>query len=170
MRPRVFGAADLIQIGRSGRGAIESGLGNGSVDYLVGSELSFQNPRFLKGPFGIEKLNLTVTPFYLIDLLGVTNDRLLREEWGLAMEVRKDFSELLERFFVSLGVEGKQTATAQLDGPRVDGERIFSPRRVTGKLIPKFTLDRRDSPLNPSKGFFLRFQPELVSGDALSEN
>jgi len=170
LRPRVFGAADLIQLGQSGRGAVESGPTSGSVDYLVGSELSFVNPRFLKGPLGVEKLNLTVTPFYLIDLLGVTNDRLLREEWGLAMEVRKEFSEVLERFFVSVGVEGKQTATAPLDGPRVDGERIFSPRRVTGKLIPKFTLDRRDSPLNPSRGYFLRLRPELVSGDALSRN
>ncbi len=173
LRPRVFGAADMVQLGDLGIATAEgepTGGVDGEVDHLFGAELAFEDPRFLKGALGVEKLHLTVTPFYLVDLLGVTNDQLLREEWGLAMEVRKELTEIMDRFFVSFGVEGKQTATASLEGPRVDGERIFSPRRVTGKLIPKLTLDKRDSPLNPSSGYFLRLRPELVSGDALSEN
>lgn len=173
LEPNIFGAADVLQLSRRGASAARgegqrAATGFGGVDYLVGAELPLRDPRFLKGVFGIDKLHLTVTPFYLIDLLGVTNDRLLREEWGVASEMRKELSELLERFFVSFGIEVKQTATAPVGGPTVEGERVFSPRRVTGKLIPKFTLDRRDSPLNPSRGFFLQLQPELVSGDALS--
>ena len=168
LKPRIFGAADLIQVSDFGAAVLSPERDTRRVDYLLGAELALEHPLFLKCPLGIDKLQLTVTPFYLIDLLGVTNDQLLREEWGLALEVRKELSEVLDRFFVSLGLEGKQAATAPVDGPRVGGERIFSPRRVTGKLIPKFTLDRRDSPLNPSKGFFLRLQPELVTGDAFS--
>jgi len=168
--PKVFAAGDLLQLSRES-GALLGGGREGSttgIDYLVGVELPLRDPRFLKGALGIEKLQLTVTPFYLIDLLGVNNDRLLREEWGLASELQKELSGLLERFFVSFGVELKQTATAPVGGPVVQGDRVFSPRRVTGKLIPELTLDRRDSPLNPSSGYFLQFQPELVSGDALS--
>ena len=168
LEPRVFAAADLIQVGDYVVTGLSPEAETGRIDYLVGAELAFENPRFLKRPLGVEKLSLTVTPFYIIDLLGVTNDQLLREEWGLALEVRKELSEILERFFVSLGLEGKQSATAPIDGPRLDGERIFSPRRITGKLIPEMTLDRRDSPLNPTKGFFTRLRPEIVSGDALS--
>ena len=169
LEPTIFAAADLLQATGAAIDLLSGNLPTSPrVDYLLGAELSFRHPRFLKKALGVDKLLLTVTPFYLIDLLGVTNDQLLREEWGLALEVRKELSEILDRFFVSLGFEGKQTATAPLEAPVRDGERIFSPRRITGKLIPKLTLDRRDSPLNPSKGFFLRLQPELVSGDALS--
>ena len=66
------------------------------------------------------------------------------------------------------GVAALSVDADLVDGPVVDGERIFSPRRVTGKLIPKVTLDLRDSPLNPSKGIYAQLQPELVSGDAFS--
>jgi outer membrane protein insertion porin family len=170
LEPRVFGAADMVQLSNYWLTDAEGGAPGGQIDHLLGAEIAFEDPRFLKGALGIDKLHLTVTPFYLVDLLGVTNDQLLREEWGLALEFRKELTEVMDRFFVSFGVEGKQTATTSVEGPRVDGERIFSPRRVTGKLIPKLTLDRRDSPLNPSKGYFLRLRPELVSGDALSRN
>ncbi len=166
LSPHVFTAVDLLDVTRlaqSGSGGLSPAL-----DYLVGAELVFRHPRFLKGLTGVDKLFLTVTPFYLIDLLGVVNDQLVREEWGLRLEVRKDLSELVDRLYVSLGFEGKQAATAPINGPRVDGERIFSPRRTTGTLIPELTLDRRDNPLNPTKGFFLKFTPEYVTGDALS--
>jgi outer membrane protein insertion porin family len=166
LSPHVFTAVDLLDVSRlaqSGAGGLRPAL-----DYLVGAELVFRHPRFLKGLTGVDKLFLTVTPFYLIDLLGVVNDQLVREEWGVRLEVRKDLSELVDRLYVSLGFEGKQAATAPINGPRIDGERIFSPRRTTGTLIPELTLDRRNSPLNPTKGFFLKFTPEYVTGDALS--
>lgn len=170
LEPTIFSAVDLLQLTTYGSTSVrdQEFATPEELDYLVGAELPLRHPRFLKRAFGIDKLHLTVTPFYMLDLLGVSNDQLLREEWGLLAEVRKDLSEFVERLFVSFGIEGKQAATAPLDGPVVDGERVFSPRRVTGKLIPKVTFDRRDSPLNPSRGYFLQLQPELVSGDALS--
>lgn len=170
LEPRLFGAVDTLQFGRLATSATRRDTDPrvGQVDYLAGAELVYRNPRFLKESTGIDKLLLTVVPFYLIDLVGVSNDRLLREEWGVRMEVRKELTELLDRLFVSLGLEGKQAATTVREGPRRNGRRLFSPRRITGTLIPEISLDRRDSPLNPSDGFLLRLRPELVSGDALS--
>ncbi|MFB6263389.1 MAG: POTRA domain-containing protein, partial [Bradymonadaceae bacterium] len=170
IRPRIFGAADMVELSRFGGAAVSDSAGPQfrSIDYLFGAEFAYRDRRFLKRALGVDKLSLTVRPFYFIDLLGVTNDELLREEWGLRLELRKELVELLRGFYVRFGLEGKQSAIWPVGGPRVDGERIFSPRRFTGKLIPELTLDRRDSPLNPKKGYYLRFKPQYVTGDALS--
>ncbi len=171
-RPRIIGATDTFDLYRlgadTGRGVGVAGDAGG-LDYLFGAELIYTHPRFLRGQTGIDELFLTVTPFYLIDLLGVSTEQVLREEWGLRLELRKELHELMDRFFVTLGTEAKQASTWVAGDLRVDGERVFSPRRATAKLMPELTLDRRDSPLNPGDGFQLQFQPELVSGDALSE-
>ena len=172
-RPRIIGATDTLDLARLGADTtddVEAAGGITGLDYLVGAELIYNHPRFLRGQTGIDELFLTVTPFYLQDLLGVTTEGVLREEWGLRLELRKELVELMERFYVSMGVEAKQAATWTPGDQRMDGERVFSPRRATGKLMPELTLDRRDSPLNPSEGFHLGFQPELVSGDALAQD
>lgn len=172
-RPRLIGAVDTLDLYRLGADTtqeLEAATDLRSLDFLLGAELIYNHPRFLRSQFGVDKLFLTVTPFYLIDLLGVDNERVRREEWGLRLEVRKELFELLERFYLTFGVEAKQAATWGPGDLRVGGERVFSPRRTTGKLIPEFTLDRRDSPLNPTKGYHLQFQPEIVSGDALSQD
>lgn len=165
-RPRLIGAFDTLQLFRAGTES--AGLGSAQpvteLDYLVGTELIYEHPRFLKSVSGVDKLSLTVSPFYLLDLLGVSNEDVLREEWGLRAELRKELVEVLERLYLSFGIEGKQGALWTPADPMRDGRRIFSPRRITGKLIPELTLDRRDSPLNPREGFYVQVQPALVSG------
>jgi outer membrane protein assembly factor BamA len=169
-RPRLIGAFDANQIFEAGTDT--AGLSRGSqpvdeLDYLLGAELIYNHPRFLKGLTDIDKLSLTVAPFYLLDLLGVNYDNVLREEWGLRLELRKQLTEILERLYLSIGIEGKQAALWTPSDRTVDGERIFSPRRVTGKLVPELTLDRRDSPLNPTEGYYVQLQPGLVTGATL---
>ena len=169
-RPRLIGAFDAMQLFEAGTdtaGISQQSVSSAQLDYLVGAELIYNHPRFLKGWTDIDKLSLTVTPFYLLDLLGVTQEKVLREEWGLRMEVRKQLTEVLERLFVSFGIEGKQAALWTPADPTLDGERIFSPRRVTGKLVPELTLDRRDSPLNPREGYYIQLQPAAVTGATL---
>ncbi|TDP76773.1 outer membrane protein assembly factor BamA [Bradymonas sediminis] len=170
-RPRVIGAFDSLQLFQAGTES--AGLASAdpvkALDYLVGAELIYEHPRFLKGWTGVDKLALTISPFYMLDLVGVSEENILREEWGLRLGLRKELRELLERLYVSFGIEGKQAALWTPADPTVDGRRIFSPRRVTGKLIPEVTLDRRDSPLNPSQGYYVQAQPALVSGATLAQ-
>lgn len=172
-RPRIIGATDTLDLYRLGADTtreLEVASDVTGLDYLFGAELIYSHPRFLRGQMGVNELLLTITPFYLVDLLGVTTEQVLREEWGLRLELRKELYEVMERFYIKFGVEAKQAATWTPGELRVDGERVFSPRRATGKLIPELRIDRRDSPLNPTEGFHVQFQPELVSGDALAQD
>src|SRR5690554_7633403 len=65
----------------------------------------------------------------MLDLLGVSEENILREEWGLRLGLRKELRELLERLYVSFGIEGKQAALWTPADPTLNGRRIFSPRR-----------------------------------------
>jgi outer membrane protein assembly factor BamA len=138
-----------------------------ALDFLVGAEVIYTHPRFMKSLFGIDQLNLSVSPFYLLDLVGVVIQQVLREEWGLRAEFRKEILDWFDRVYTQFGVEFKQISTFETGDPIVGGERIFSPRRTVGKLSPEIALDGRNSPLNPTKGYLLRLNPEFVSGDAL---
>lgn len=170
-RPRLIGAFDTLQLFRAGTES--AGLASADpvkeLDYLIGAELIYEHPRFLKGWTGVDKLSLTISPFYMLDLLGVSEENILREEWGLRLNLRKELEEILQRLYVSFGIEGKQAALWTPADPTVGGLRVFSPRRVTGKLIPEVTLDRRDSPLNPGEGYYIQAQPALVSGATLAQ-
>jgi outer membrane protein insertion porin family len=168
-RPRVIGAIDTLQLFRYTTASADLGSfsANEQVDYLIGAELIYNHPRFLKGLTSVDKLSLTIAPFYLLDLIGISNEQVLREEWGLRLELQKELEEVLDRLFFTFGIEGKQAALWTPANPIIDGTRVFSPRRVTGKLVPELTLDRRDSPLNPKKGYFARLQPGIVSGATL---
>lgn len=173
LQPRGLAAVDTLQIA-----ALSTGLATRALtfaesfkqlDYLVGLELVYNHPRFLKVRAGVDRLALTVAPYYLLDLLGVTNNNLLREEFGARSELRKELRELLDRLFATVGLEGKLVATRSPESSAFDlrGDELFSPRRTVGKIYMDFTLDRRDSPLNPTEGYFLQFAPQWVSGDAL---
>ncbi len=173
-RPRIIAATDTLELFRLGSGGprdVDAAQSSSGLDYLFGAELIYTHPRFLRSQFGVDQLHLTVTPFYLVDLLGVTRERhLLREEWGLRLELRKELEELMDRLYLTMGFEAKQAATWTRGDLRRGGDRLFSPRRATGKVVSELTLDRRDSPLNPSEGYRVRFTPELVSGDALAQD
>ncbi len=168
LQPHVIGAFDtfdLVRLGTDTAGGDATELT--TLDFLVGAEVIYSHPRFMKSLFGVDKLNLSVAPFYLLDLVGVVTQQVLREEWGLRSELRKEFLNLFDRIYTQLGVEFKQIATFEAGDPVVGGERIFSPRRTVGKLTPEIALDGRNSPLNPTEGYFARLIPEFVSGDAL---
>jgi outer membrane protein insertion porin family len=170
VQPRIISAVDTLDIGRVAAGVadeLESASEIRTVDYVFGSEIIFSHPRFLKSALGIDKLFATLSPFYVIDLVGVINRQVLREEGGVRVELRKELTELLNRLFLKFGIEVKSIASFAPGGPVIDGERIFSPRRTIGKITPELALDRRNSPLNPTKGFIARVEPSLVSGDAL---
>ena len=172
LRPRVISAVDVLDVGRLAAVSAQELPGANeirSVDYVVGTEIVFSNPRFLKSAFGVDKLYATLAPFYIIDLVGVINRQVLREEGGVRIEFRKELSELLQRLFLKLRIEGKSIASFQQGGPVIDGRRVFSPRRTIGKLTPELALDRRDSPLNPTRGFIARIEPAIVSGNALGQ-
>ena len=175
-QPRALLAVDTLQLAQLGV-ATQSGLLDreeisSRFDFLTGIELVYVHPRFLKLATGVEELRLTVAPYALLDLVGVTNNNLQREEFGARAAVRKELAELLERFFITLGLEGKSVATRVPESGVVDeqGRRLFSPRRIVGKLYVDISIDRRNSPLNPTKGFYLQLSPQLVNSDALTRN
>ena len=175
LQPRGLLALDMLQFSQLGYGLVLQQLDRRELatrfDVLTGLELVYSHPRFLKQTAGVQNLLLTIAPYALLDLIGVTNNNLQREEFGARSELRKELAELLERFFVTFGLEGKSVATrdpeAGLFTP--DGRRLFSPRRVVGKIYVDTSLDRRDSPLNPTKGFYLQLSPQLVNSDALNQ-
>ncbi|MGM0555394.1 MAG: POTRA domain-containing protein, partial [Myxococcota bacterium] len=111
-RPRIIGAIDTLQLFRYGTASADLGSfsADEQVDYLVGAELIYNHPRFLKGLTSVDKLSLTIAPFYLLDLIGISNEQVLREEWGLRLELQKELEEVLERLFFTFGIEGKQAA------------------------------------------------------------
>ncbi len=137
------------------------------VDTLVGVELTYSNPRFLKRELGLERLLLTIAPYYMRDFIGVQLDRLQREELGVRTELRK---ELIERFFVTFGLQGRRIATRSItSGAQLpDGSPLFSPRRTIAKMYLDAIFDRRDSPLNPTTGYYIQLNPQWVSGDAVA--
>lgn len=173
LKPRLLAAVDVLQLGQLGWDS--QGLGatlrnaTSRVDYLIGAELVYTDPRFMRALAGAQKLNLTISPYFLRDLLGVTNNRLLREEVGLRSELRKELSEFVERLYLTFGVQAKWITTWAEGGPIVGGERLFTPRRTVGKIFGNLTLDRRDSPLNPTRGYSWQLAPQWVSGDALGQ-
>jgi len=169
LQPRFISAVDTLDLLKIGSDTAISGTSVKGVDYLVGAEIILSHPRFLKSALGIDKLKATLSPFYLQDLLGIVNRNVLREEGGVRLELRKELVEILTRLYFKLGLELKSIASFAPDGPVIGGTRIFSPRRTIGKLTFEFVLDRRDSPLNPKNGFFVRLEPSLVSGDAFGQ-
>ena len=176
LQPRVLAAVDTLRAVPVGaglrRGALTGSEARSTLDYLLGVELVYNDPRFLRPSLGVDQLLLTVAPYYLLDLVGVTLNNLLREEVGARAEVRKNLSEVIQRLFVTFGLQGKVIATRTPESLAFtdSGELLFSPRRTVGKFYLDGTLDRRDSPLNPKKGYFLQLSPQLVSGDALGQD
>lgn len=170
LKPRIISAVDTLDLTRFAIGAAEElpdAAEIRSIDYVAGAEVIMSHPRFLKSAFDIDKLYATLAPYYVIDLVGVINRQVLREEGGVRLEFRKELTEILSRLFLKLGIEVKSIASFQPGGPVINGERVFSPRRTIGKLTPDLALDRRDSPLNPTRGFIARLEPSIVSGNAL---
>lgn len=168
--PRLLLAADTLQVLGLGINSERSTFGERfkSLDYLVGAELIYRDPRFLKSSFGVDRLFLTVSPYYLLDLIGVSTNRLQREEAGVRAEARKELKEITDRLFVTLGLEAKWIATRAPDtgASLPNGKPLFSPRRTIAKTFLEIVFDRRDSTLNPTEGYYLEVSPEWVSGNA----
>jgi outer membrane protein insertion porin family len=82
------------------------------------------------------------------------------------LELRKEIDELLDRLFFVGGLEGKWVTTWTSANPIIDGRRIFSPRRIIARIFNEATLNRLNSPLNPSQGFLVKLRPEWVTGSA----
>lgn len=127
------------------------------LDYIIAGEVIWFDPRILW------RSQLTITGFATLDLLGAENIRLDQEEIGLrASLVNKlldkapeEKGDLPERLTGRLTVEQKRSTTRnRSDDPRnADGKALFEPRRDITTLSPQLTYDRRNSPLNPTRGY-----------------
>jgi outer membrane protein assembly factor BamA len=120
-------------------------------DCNVFSLLTYRDP--LSFFFGMELLAQAFFDRQLILALE-------KEEFGLILEVRKQFKSWV---FFSGALEQKWTASRikadALFTP--DGDRLFQPFISTTSLIPRVRLDRRDSPLNPTSGWYLDMRWKL---------
>jgi outer membrane protein assembly factor BamA len=106
--------------------------------------------------------------FFGMELLGqVFFDRQLilpleKEELGLILEIRQ---QLFSWLFASLAIEQKWTANRvkaeALFTP--NGDRLFQPFISTTSLIPRARIDRRDSPLNPTSGWYVDARAKLAA-------
>ncbi|MEM1347476.1 MAG: BamA/TamA family outer membrane protein, partial [Myxococcota bacterium] len=177
IQPKVTLAADVFQFAE-----LSQGIGNvrresfftdladefRRVDVLANVEVAYTVPRFLRETLNVEKLTLSIAPYYALDYLGVIIQGLQREEFGVRAELRKELFEVLDRLFVTVGVQGKNITTRDQESTDLtpDGFLLFEPRRVTGKFYLEGSIDRRDNPLNPREGWVLQVSPQLVSGSA----
>lgn len=126
------------------------------LDYLLGADIILRDPRFF-----IFRVDASLTSYYNRDFLGAEDPNLDKDEVGVRPEVRKVFPG---GWTTLLGFEWKNTATRRRDeDPRtLEGERLFDPRRNTTSISPQLTLDRRDSPLNPTTGFLAEGKVDLA--------
>jgi outer membrane protein assembly factor BamA len=129
------------------------------VDQLYSGEVIWFDPRILW------RSQLTVTGFATLDLLGADNIRFDKEEIGLRASLTNKLldrapeqrGELPERLTGRLTVEQKRSTTRNRsdDARNAEGTRLFEPRRDITKLSPRLTYDRRNSPLNPTRGYLI---------------
>ncbi len=129
------------------------------VDQLYSGELIWFDPRILW------RSQLTITGFATLDLLGADNIRFDKEEIGLRASLTnklldnapEEKGDLPERLTGRLTLEQKRSTTRnRSDDPRnAGGTPLFEPRRDITKLSPRLTYDRRNSPLNPTRGFLV---------------
>lgn len=168
IQPHIIAAVNPIDLFKTiGTWFGSPGTPSRPLDFLFGSEIIYSHPRFMKDWFGIDRLLLTISPYYLIDLIGITQTNTLREEWGIRTQLRKQYLFDSFRIDTKFGLEVFQSAHHGLDDPVVDSTRIFSPRRLVGKISPEIAFDSRDSPLNPTSGAFVKISPEIFTGDVL---
>ncbi len=133
----------------------------GTLDFLTASELVFFAPRSI-----LLSSELSVTLFYTLDLLGVENTELDKEEGGARLTVRKNLSrEVLEGLVAQISIEQRRftTRSRAQDLRNLEGERLFSPPLDITKLTLNPSLDRRDSKLNPTRGYLLESSAELAA-------
>jgi outer membrane protein insertion porin family len=126
------------------------------LDWFLAAEALYFDPRSI-----FWRAEWTVSAFYSLDLIGVETFSLEKEEFGARTSVRK---QLQERLVGQLSLEQSWTSTRnrEEDPRNAAGERLFSPQRVLTKPALKLTYDKRNSPLNPTRGYYLEFTPELA--------
>ncbi len=134
------------------------------LDYLVGAEVILRDPRFfvLRDAGWLSVVaDASLTTYYTRDLLGAENLLLDKDEVGVRPELRGLFANNLTAL---VRLEWKNTATRRRDeDPRtLEGARLFDPRRNTTSISPQLTFDQRDSPLNPTRGYFLEGKFDLA--------
>ncbi len=126
------------------------------LDYYVTTQLLFFDPRSV-----FFRSQLTVSSFYTLDLLGVEDQNVEKEQVGVRASIR---TELAERLVGQVALEQSWTTTrTSSDDPRnAAGERLFSPLRTSTGPSVKLSYDKRNSPLNPTRGYYLELTPELA--------
>jgi outer membrane protein insertion porin family len=158
----LFGV-DVLEVGEvldTATGELLEGSLPPLLDYVVATEIIWFDPRFVGGS------QMTLTGFATLDLLGASNLQLDKEEFGARVSLTDKFLDrgplerggLPARLLGRLTVEQRRSTTRnRSDDPRtVDGAPLFEPRRDITKLSPVLTLDRRNSPLNPTRGYLVR--------------
>ena len=137
----------------------------GGLDFLVAAEAIYFDPRF--SFFGLlPRIEMSITLFWTLDLLGFENNDLDKEELGARVSLRKDLKkEVLEGLSVQLSLERSLSTTrSRSQDPRsLGGDRLFGPRIAETKVIFSPVLDRRKKEkLNPTHGYLLNFSMEYA--------
>ncbi|CAN0584062.1 unnamed protein product, partial [Laminaria digitata] len=76
LQPRALVAIDMLQMSELTYGLVSRSLEREEIasrfDLLTGIELVYSHPRFLKQSLGVDALLLTIAPYALLDLIGVS--------------------------------------------------------------------------------------------------
>ncbi len=92
------------------------------------------------------------------DLLTVAPAPLVRE-LRFAWQLREEF-ESIRGLFIEMGLSVRRTESLDQSDPEVVSN-VFESALILS-LIPRITWDRRDNPLNPSRGTFHQVEVELA--------
>lgn len=138
---------DVLNRDRLGDGELRAGLAAIWIDPRVRLFGSLQDPWESRTELAWDYDLLTVAPAPLV------------RELRVAFQLREEF-ESVRGLFVEMGLSLRRTESLDQSDPEVVSTQFESALILS--LIPRITWDRRDNPLNPSRGTFHQLEVELA--------
>jgi outer membrane protein assembly factor BamA len=127
-------------------------------DYRAGFSLIYLDPRVWFGNLLSDAWEMRMEVNLIRDQLAVAPAPQRRTIEGL-IRLREEF-ESIRGLFVEAAVSFRRTAALDQSDPVVVST-TFDPALILS-LLPRITLERRDNPLNPTRGGFLQLQIEVA--------
>lgn len=127
-------------------------------EFRAGAGLVYVDPRYRMYGLLDEPWESQTALLYTYDLLAVAPSPLSREIEGTT--VFRDESQRVRGLTLELGLSGRRTWTLDQSDAEVVNQNFTSALILS--IVPRVTLDRRDNPLNPTRGTWSQVELEIA--------
>jgi len=127
-------------------------------EFRAGAGLVYVDPRYRMYGLLEEPWESQTAILYTYDLLAVAPSPLSREIEGTT--VFRDESQRIRGLTLELGLSGRRTWTLDQSDAEVVNQDFTSALILS--IVPRITLDRRDNPLNPTRGTWSQLELEIA--------